>query len=140
MARPPRAQTRRGTVERFTCTVTRPTAKETPHKKASAASRRKGCPPNSGRAAFPFFLSICRVLGVRGCVLWHNAVQMASTTWSPCAPLWANQNECSILTIDVANASMPLEHSNKGVTRLPWAQIEVEKDGSGCVSQCASQS
>ena len=68
----------------------------------------------------------------------HNAVQMASTTWSPCAPLWANQNECSILTIDVANASMPLEHSNKGVTRLPWAQIEVEKDGSGCVTVCVT--
>ena len=65
----------------------------------------------------------------------HNAVQMASTTWSPCAPLWANQNECSILTIDVANASMPLEHSNKGVTRLPWAQIEVEK---GWVRMCVT--
>ena len=96
------------------------------------APRGGSCQKNPAAPPFPF-LNLCRVLGVACC---GHAVQMASTTWSPCAPLWANQNECSILTLDVVNATMPLEHSNKGVMRLPWAQIEVEKDGSGCESQC----
>jgi len=110
-----------------------------PPQRRAKKTRARGPGAGKGAPTFPVALHFhsfympCAWGCVQPCC--GHAVQMASTTWSPCVPLWANQNECTILTIDVVNASMPLEHSNKGVTRLPWAQIEVEK---GWVRMCVT--